>query len=127
MVRERTNVQRRKGDDIFNTLITKFIYYMLIIQILITTMNISNVDNQESVDNQYKYTEYISIFYNHLPKNCSLSQELIQKLLHIKNPNINLQLLTAELMLYLELEFPRLENENAYVSVYCLFVYLSWF
>ncbi|ROT74062.1 putative protein CIP2A isoform X1 [Penaeus vannamei] len=49
-------------------------------------------------------------------QNNGTHKELIQKLLHMKNPSINLQLLTAELILYLELELPRLENENSYVE-----------
>ncbi|XP_063602689.1 uncharacterized protein LOC134778745 isoform X2 [Penaeus indicus] len=49
-------------------------------------------------------------------RNNGTHKELIQKLLHMKNPNINLQLLTAELLLYLELELPRLENENSYIE-----------
>lgn len=75
-----------------------------------------------SIDNGNQYIRYqvlisVPVFYSPLQENCSLFQELIQKLLDIKNPDINLQLLTAELLLYLELELPRLGNENVYVSV----------
>ncbi|XP_063585291.1 protein CIP2A homolog L-like [Penaeus indicus] len=49
-------------------------------------------------------------------RNNGTHKELIQKLLHMKNPNIDLQLLTAELLLYLELELPRLGNENTYIE-----------